>query len=131
MPGITRSLYLVCRFDGGDCGLGLQACKFCKRNKDLGVKHDTQKPRWSLLPGNVIREVIAVLEHGAKKYSTDNWMRIINGEERYYDAAMRHIDARRSGEINDPESKRPHLAHALCCIIFWLWFDLKKRRGHR
>jgi hypothetical protein len=104
---------------------------FSSGRLNAGIKHDNLKPRWSLLPLNVLAEVIAVLEHGAKKYSIDNWMRVVNGEDRYYDAAMRHIQARKLGEINDPESRRPHLAHALCCLIFWLWFDLKNRRGHR
>jgi hypothetical protein len=62
---------------------------------------------------------------------TNNWKHVANGEVRYYDAAMRHIGARHAGEINDPESKLPHLGHAMCCLIFWLWFDLTKRRGHR
>lgn len=96
-----------------------------------GVKHDNLKPRWSLLPLNVMREVIAVLEYGAKKYSFDNWQKVINGEDRYYDAAMRHIQARRLGSVRDKESSYFHLAHAICCLIFWLWFDLKKRRGPR
>lgn len=97
----------------------------------VGLKHDSLKPRWSLVPLNVMTEVIAVLECGAKKYSPDNWKYVPDAEQRYYDAAMRHITARQAGEINDPETKRNHLAHALCCLIFWLWFDLKKRRGHR
>jgi hypothetical protein len=104
------------------------------RAKDAGVKgfkDDKSKPRWSLLPSNVIAEVVAVLEIGAKKYSPDNWKGVVDGETRYYDAAMRHISARQMGQINDPETKRPHLAHALCCLIFWLWLDLKNRRGHR
>lgn len=85
----------------------------------------------SLFPVKVLNCVLDVLEYGARKYSADNWKHVENGEVRYYDAAMRHIGARHAGEINDPESKLPHLGHAMCCLIFWLWFDLTKRRGHR
>jgi len=96
-----------------------------------GIKHDAHKIRWSLLPVNVAKSIIEVLEYGARKYAPDNWMHVPNAELRYYDAALRHITARQAGEINDRESKKPHLAHAMCCLIFWLWFDLTKRRGHR
>ena len=27
------------------------------------------------------------------------------------------------GEQLDPESKLPHLAHAVCCLLFILWFE--------
>lgn len=33
-------------------------------------------------------------------------------------AAMRHLAAWRDGEQLDEESGLPHLAHALCCIVF-------------
>ncbi len=90
-----------------------------------GTKLDTDKLRWSLLPSGTIAQVIHVLEYGAKKYSVGNWVGVPDGNTRYYDAAMRHLDAWRGGEINDPESGLPHLAHAACCLLFLLWFDGK------
>lgn len=87
----------------------------------LGIKHDDGKPRWSLLPP--IKSVIQVLEVGAKKYGVDNWKRVPDARTRYYDAAMRHIDAWWGGEVLDPEDNLPHLAHAVCCLLFNLWFD--------
>lgn len=83
-----------------------------------GTKHDEGKPRWSLLPLDTITQVVAVLEHGAKKYGDDNWRYVENGRTRYYDALMRHVDAWWRGEDNDPDSGLPHLAHAACCILF-------------
>lgn len=90
------------------------------RQQVEGTKHDTGKPRWSLLPIDTIGQVVAVLEHGAKKYGDDNWRYVENGRTRYYDALMRHVDAWWRGEDNDPESGLPHLAHAACCILFLL-----------
>jgi hypothetical protein len=75
--------------------------------------------------------VVDVLGMGVQKYSEGNWKHVKNGEERYFDAAMRHITARERGEINDRESGLPHLAHAVCCLLFWMWFDRKKMRGHK
>lgn len=90
-----------------------------------GTKLDKDKLRWSLLPSGTIAQVIQVLEYGAKKYAVNNWVGVPDAETRYYDAAMRHLDAWRNGEDNDSESGLPHLAHAACCVLFLLWFDGK------
>ena len=86
-----------------------------------GVKYDASKPRWSLIPNGTLEEVIKVLEYGANKYSPDNWKKVPEMEVRYYDAAMRHIDAYWQGEYLDEESGQPHLAHAVCCLLFLMW----------
>ena len=88
-----------------------------------GKKFDAGKPRWSLLPPYAINEVLAVLEYGATKYSAGNWKEVEHGHVRYYDAAMRHIDAWWCGGKNDEESGRAHLAHAVCCLLFLMWLD--------
>lgn len=89
-------------------------------------KKDKGKPRWSLLPAGTIRQVIDVLEFGAKKYSVGNWVTVPNARTRYYDAVMRHVEAWWSGEKNDPETGLPHLAHAATCLLFLMWFDNEK-----
>lgn len=91
----------------------------------LGQKYDTNKLRYSLLPQDVLEPVIQVLEYGAKKYSKDNWKHVDNARERYYDAAMRHLQAWFNGEAKDPETNESHLAHAMCCLMFLLWFENK------
>lgn len=92
-----------------------------KRMEELltqGVKFDSEKPRWDLLPINVTEEVVKVLTYGAKKYSPDNWKKVADLDNRYYAAAMRHLCAYRQGEETDPESGFSHLAHAICCLMF-------------
>jgi hypothetical protein len=89
----------------------------------LGSNVDGKKPRMSLVPLKELWQVVEVLEYGAKKYAPDNWKYVPNCKQRYFDAAMRHITARQMGEINDVETNFPHLAHALCCLFFWLWHD--------
>lgn len=88
-----------------------------------GMKFDTDKPRWSLLPPRTLNEVIAVLEYGAKKYQADNWKYVDNAYQRYYDAAMRHVDAWWNGQQLDPETNKHHLAHAICCMMFLMYID--------
>ena len=88
-----------------------------------GIKHDSRKPRWSLLPSGVIEQVVCVLEIGASKYLPNNWQHLPDARVRYYDALMRHVQAWWSGERLDPETHSHHLAHAACCIFFLLWLD--------
>lgn len=86
-------------------------------------KKDDGKQRWSLLPADTIRSIIAVLEFGAVKYQVDNWQHVPDARRRYYDATMRHVAAWWGGEKNDPETGLPHLAHAATCLLFLMWFD--------
>lgn len=81
------------------------------------TKHDREKPRTDLLDPGVLLEVAEVLRLGAEKYDAHNW-RAGSAWSRYYGAALRHLLAFWSGEDNDPETGRPHLAHALCCLMF-------------
>ena len=97
----------------------------------VGVKYDEGKRRWALLPWREVGQVVDVLTYGAVRYSPDNWKVVSEAQRRYLEAALRHISARQTGEINDRQSKLPHLAHAVCCLLFWMWFDRKERRGHR
>ncbi|OPH36284.1 dATP/dGTP diphosphohydrolase domain-containing protein [Moraxella equi] len=88
-----------------------------------GQKHDSQKPRFSLLPSTPLWQVVAVLEFGANKYGMDNWKTVPNARERYFNACHRHLNAWWAGEMVDGESGLPHLAHAVCCLMFLMWFD--------
>jgi hypothetical protein len=89
----------------------------------IGVKYDTDKPDYSLLPPNALNDLVKILTLGAQKYSRDNWKYVENAKQRYFAAAMRHLWARWRGERFDPESGLDHYAHALCCIIFLLEFE--------
>ena len=100
-----------------------------KPSEAPGVKYDSDKPRWSLLPFKALQEVVEVLTFGAKKYAADNWKHVPQAQERYIDAAYRHLADWNSGEKKDPETGKSHLAHAICCLLFLLWFEQKDREG--
>jgi hypothetical protein len=91
-----------------------------------GVKYDTDKPRPDLLDPKAILAMAQVMEHGAKKYDTDNWKRVSEPQRRYYSAALRHLLAWWGGEANDAESGLSHLAHAACCVMFLQHFEGEK-----
>lgn len=90
----------------------------------LGRKFDGEKPDWSLLPSieRTLEPVIRVLEFGAGLYSRDNWQHVAEPRRRYRNAAMRHLSAMHDGHWLDEDSGLPHAAHAICCLMFLLWF---------
>lgn len=97
------------------------------RTPDTGMKLDSGKAPWHLVPYDALEDVVAVLNYGATKYSPRNWE---NGMawSRVFAATMRHLTAWWSGEDNDKETGLSHLAHAACCIMFLLAYN-KRRTG--
>ena len=67
---------------------------------------------------------ININEIGTVVQGADNWQKVDNARTRYFDAAQRHILAWWQGEQTDSESGKHHLAHAVCCLMFLMWFDL-------
>ena len=89
-----------------------------------GNKYDKGKLRWHLMPWDQLHQVALVMEHGANKYGEENWKYVLGAYPRYFDAAMRHIvaDQASPGSV-DAESGISHLAHAVCCILFMMYFE--------
>ena len=86
-----------------------------------GTKHDEKKNRLDLISPQALEQLGKVLTHGAKKYGDNNWRGGFQWS-RVYGAAMRHMNAFWQREDTDKESDLPHLAHAMCCIMFLLHF---------
>lgn len=89
-----------------------------------GVKYDTNKAEYGLIPANALHEIAKVLTYGATKYSRDNWRQVPERERRYYDALMRHLWAIRRGEPADEETGMSHYAHAGACLLFLLEMEI-------
>lgn len=85
----------------------------------VGMKYDEGKPMMALLDPYAMEQLSLVLTFGAKKYDAWNWSKGIH-YSRLISAALRHTFAFLRGEDTDPESGLPHLAHALCCLMFCL-----------
>lgn len=83
-----------------------------------GLKYDSSKPDYSLIPPDALEEIIRVHMYGAEKYSRDNWKMLGDARRRYFSAACRHLFAISRGELNDEESGLSHAAHAAACCIF-------------
>lgn len=85
-----------------------------------GIKYDNDKPEYGLLPPFALEETVKVLTFGAKKYDRDNWRKLDDLHNRYFNAAQRHLWAIKRGETHDPETGMHHAAHAMCCLLFLL-----------
>ena len=86
-------------------------------------KLDEGKTEYRLLPPKALRKVAEVLTFGAKKYSPHSW-RFVESF-RLLDAAYRHLETIRTGELVDTESGLPHLAHAITNLMFILESQLE------
>jgi hypothetical protein len=91
-----------------------------------GIKYDTDKLRWDLMPWPALEQVLKVMMFGAKKYSEYNWQHV-KPPMRYWSAAMRHMIADRNGKECDDETGLLHLAHAACDILFLMWQRMQAR----
>ena len=104
--------YFVCPV----CGAKVQ--KEPDLQRKISAKHDSGKPKLSLVPCEIIRAIAKVREFGVKKYKDpDNWKQV--EAERYRDAMYRHLLL----YIEDPygideESGLPHLHHLACNVAF-------------
>lgn len=85
-----------------------------------GIKYDNDKPEYGLLPPFALEETVKVLTFGAKKYDRENWRKLDDLHNRYFNAAQRHLWAIKRGETHDPETGMHHAAHAMCCLLFLL-----------
>lgn len=88
-----------------------------------GEKKDEGKPRFELLPYEVLEAVSRILTQGAKKYADRNWERGIS-YGRVYGAALRHLtrywNTHLDGGdgINRADGSESHIDHAICELMF-------------
>lgn len=105
-----------------------ETCRQATRdNTDMskgGVKIDTNKLRYDLLPWDAVSEIVKVHNHGAAKYEDRNWEGGMH-YSRMWAAAIRHLVQFWSGEELDSKSGLPHLAHAGCMVLFLLSHTLR------
>jgi len=101
--------------------------KFIEEVHTDGLKHDSGKTRWDLLPFDIIEELAEIMTVGSIKYGDNNWQNV--NKERYVAAELRHFAKWRSGEVIDAESEKPHLAHAMVNLMFIRWIE--KHEGEK
>lgn len=94
-----------------------------------GLKDRQGKPMgFYLLPWDALGEVGRAMYLGARKYGQGNWKLGLT-HSHLLDAAYRHINAYAQGERLDKETGCNHLAHAVCNLLFIIWY-VKNKKGN-
>ena len=78
-----------------------------------GLRYNTGKIRYDLIPAKANEEYAKVLTKGLEKYPPNNWEKGMPWTE-VIASAMRHLEAIRLGEDIDQESGLLHAAHLQC-----------------
>jgi hypothetical protein len=94
------------------------------KKDNSGIKYDECKPRWDLLPFDALNEIAKVMTYGAIKYEPRNWERGMSWN-RVFASMQRHLSTWFHGNNIDDESKMSHLAHAACCMLYLLAFEVR------
>ena len=89
-----------------------------------GRKDDDAKPRYDLVPPEMLEGAVAVLTFGANKYGSRNWEKGMRWG-RVFAALMRHLWKWWRRENLDPETGMSHLWHAACCIAFLMAYEAR------
>src|SRR5699024_2750416 len=85
--------------------------------REVGIKFDTGKTRYDLIPPEALQAIAEILTIGANKYGDRNWENGLSFD-RVYSALERHLQEYRLGNIADEETGRNHLDHALTNAVF-------------
>lgn len=91
----------------------------------LGLRYNSGKVRFGLIPAHWTRALAQILTVGAQKYAPRNWEKGLVHSE-VLDSLYRHLDAFLGGERYDPETKCHHLGHVAWNALALMTFDLKK-----
>ena len=87
-------------------------------------KSDEGKIDFNLITPDFLKEVAEILTKGASEYGKNNWRRC-KEPDRFNSAVMRHWNEYRRGVKVDKDSKKSHLAHIVCSLMFLFELDNK------
>lgn len=91
-------------------------------------KLDNTKPKMSYLYSSALFAMAKVREKAMEKYPNEEDWRTTPSRV-HYDAAFRHLFAAMEREWLDPESGEPHLAHAMCNLMFLIESHNNPKQG--
>lgn len=96
------------------------------------LKYDGQKERVDLTHPEVSLSVGRVMGFGAAKYGEGNYLKGGGLDtSRLYGAALRHMFEWRLGNTFDPESRLPHLAHAIASLSMIMEIEMMRANEGR
>jgi len=90
----------------------------------LGMRFNTGKTRFDLIPQSWIRSLAQILTVGAAKYEPRNWEKGLSWSETL-GSLHRHLDSWISGEQYDKETKCHHLGHVAWNALALMTMELR------
>lgn len=96
-----------------------------QQREEAALRYDADKPRYDLLPGDGLHELVRVYTAGAAKYAPRNWEKGMSWS-RCFGSLMRHAWAWWRGERLDPESGLPHMAHVAWNALALVTYELRQ-----
>lgn len=92
--------------------------------KAPGIKTDTGKLMWNLLPLDALENVVRVFDHAVRsgKYAPGNWKFVKHANDRYHSALLRHLCCINKGEDIDPDTGLPHIYAVAANALILVWF---------
>lgn len=101
--------------------------KLPKKADGKGLRYNSGKIRFDLIPADVMLEIAKVFTQGAEKYAERNWERGMNWSI-CRGSLERHWNKRLLGFTHDTDeggSGLPHLAHMIVNSMFLLAYELR------
>ena len=96
-----------------------------KQQKDEpGLRYDSGKLRYDLLPVDSLEELVKVYTIGAAKYADRNWEKGMSWG-RCFGSLLRHAFAFWRGEVFDQETKCHHMAHVAWNALTLVSFTMR------
>ena len=96
-----------------------------QQKQEPALRYDAGKPRYELLPGDALEELVKVYTRGAAKYADRNWEKGMSWS-RCFGSLMRHSWAFWRGEDIDQETGCHHMAMAAWNCMTILTYSLRK-----
>ena len=90
-----------------------------------GFKFYTGKPRYDLMPPELLNAVSTILTYGAEKYNARNWEKGM-AWGRVFGAIMRHLWSWWGRQDKDDETGYSHLWHAACGLAFLIAYEQRR-----
>jgi hypothetical protein len=94
------------------------------KKSGLGMRFNTGKTRFDLIPQSWIRSLAQILTVGAAKYEPRNWEKGLSYSETL-GSLHRHLDAWLGGERYDKETKCHHLGHVAWNALALMTMELR------
>lgn len=88
-----------------------------------GLRFNSNKLKWSLVPFKALEPMVEVLMFGANKYAPNNWKKGLPYTE-ICESLLRHTYSFLRGQNRDSESKLLEVGHILCNALFLSWMVL-------